>query len=261
MGDKRLFHEWYDTIFAKKDYAREVETVLQMGGVLNGSEQILELGSGTGSHTQCLASRGYSVTAVDTDEEMVAIARRKLAALPAEAASRITYHYGRVEDIPAATFDLAIALFNVVNYISDVASLESLMREVARRLKPGASFVLDAWNGRAALLDPPTSKTTVIEAGCHRIKVDLECHTDSAALRTDMTYSIEVSASDGGEPDREKFSMAHFLWPPDVVVEMAHRAGLEAKSIHPLFDTSRHASDRDWKLMFHFRKPLAMSAS
>jgi SAM-dependent methyltransferase len=51
-------------------------------GQLGPGSRILELGCGTGQATQRLAERGYYVTAIDLGENMVAVARRKLAALP-----------------------------------------------------------------------------------------------------------------------------------------------------------------------------------
>ena len=254
--NRQLFYTCYDTICAKKNYAAEVDAVLRLGWVRSVSARILELGSGTGNHTQCFAGLGHSIVGVDPDEEMLAVARAKLTLLPADTAARITYCHGQVHDLPGAPYDLAVALFNVINYIPDLASLKSLMWEVTQRLKPGASFIFDAWNGTAVLIDPPTSKIAVTEGERYRVKIDLTSRTDIIAMRTELTYSIEASENRGGRLDRGEYSFSHFLWPPDVIVEAARSAGLQAKSIHPLFDTSREATERDWKLMFHFRKPV-----
>jgi SAM-dependent methyltransferase len=250
--NRRLFYTCYDTLCANKDYAAEVDVVLRLGWNQNGVARILELGSGTGNHTQCFAARGHVIVGVDPDEEMLAIARAKHARLPADTAARISYFHGQVEDLPAATYDLATALFNVINYVPDLASLESLMRGVAQRLKPGASFIFDAWNGDAALVDPPASKVAETEDQRYRVKVNLTSRTDFIAKRTELTYFIEASESQGGGRDSGEYSMAHFLWSPGAIVEAAKSAGLEVKSVHPLFDTSRNATERDWKLMFHF---------
>jgi SAM-dependent methyltransferase len=254
-ANRTLFYTCYDTICAKKDYATEVDVVLRLGWARNVAAHILELGPGTGNHTRCFAGLGHSIVGVDPDEEMLAVARAKLLLLPEDTAARITYCHGQVHDLPAVPYDLAVALFNVINYIPDLASLQSLMREVTRRLQPGASFIFDAWNGSAALIDPPTGKIAVTEDDRYRVKVDLTSRTDTVAKRTELTYFIEAKEYQGGRHDRGEYSISHFLWSPDAIVEAARSAGLEAKSIHPLFDTSREATERDWKLMFHFRKP------
>jgi SAM-dependent methyltransferase len=253
---KRLFYSVYDTIFAKKDYLAEAHSVLGLGGIRNGPARILELGCGTGNHTRCFAELGHSIVGIDPDEEMLTIARAKLTLLPRDIAEHISYHRGQVHDLPVVTYDLATALFNVINYIPTSAALESLMREVARRLKPGAFFIFDVWNGNAALTDPPTGKTVVVETERSRVKVTLTAHTDIVAKSTELTYFIETSDLQGDRLDHGKYTVWHFLWSPDVIVEAARRAGLEAKSVHPPFDVSRTATEHDWKLMFHFRKPV-----
>jgi SAM-dependent methyltransferase len=253
---KRLFYSFYDAIFAKKDYLAETHSVLGLGGIRSGSARVLELGCGTGNHTRCFAGLGHSIVGIDPDEDMLTIARAKRTLLPTDIAEHISYHHGQVHDLPVATYDLAIALFNVINYIPTSAALESLMREVARRLKPGASFIFDVWNGNAALIDPPAEKIVVVETERSRVKVNLTARTDIVAKSTELTYFIEASELQGDRLDHGEYTVWHFLWSPNVIVEAARAAGLEAKSVHPLFDISRTATEHDWKLMFHFRKPM-----
>jgi SAM-dependent methyltransferase len=255
-ASKQLFYSVYDTIFAKKDYLAEVNSVLGLSGIRNGPARILELGCGTGNHTRCFAGAGHSVVGIDPDEEMLTIARAKLTLLPRDVAGRISYRHGHVGDVPLATYDLATALFNVINYVATRAALEALMREVARRLKPGASFIFDVWNGNAALVDPPAGKSVAVETERGCVKVELAARTDVVAKSTELTYSIEASDLRGNRLEQGEYTIWHFLWPPDVIVEAARAAGLEAKSVHPLFDVSRTANEHDWKLMFHFRKPV-----
>lgn len=255
-ASKQLFYSVYDTIFAKKDYLAEVQSVLGLGGIRNAPARILELGCGTGNHTRCFAGAGHSVVGIDPDEDMLTIARAKLTLLPNDIAARISYHHGQVHDVPLATYDLATALFNVINYVATRGALEALMREVARRLEPGASFIFDVWNGNAALVDPPGGKSVAVETDRGCVKVDLAARTDVAAKSTELTYSIEASDPRGNGVEQGKYTIWHFLWPPEVIVEAARAAGLEPKSVHPLFDVSRLATEHDWKLMFHFRKPV-----
>ncbi|HEU0084189.1 MAG TPA: class I SAM-dependent methyltransferase [Bradyrhizobium sp.] len=251
---RQLFYSVYDTLFAKKDYSAEVQSVLGLGGI-RAPARILELGCGTGNHTRCFAGAGHSVTGVDPDQEMLTIARAKLALLPGDIAGHISYHHGEVHDLPVAAYDLATALFNVINYIATRAALDALMRDVARRLKPGASFIFDVWNGNAALIDPPGGKTVSVEAGGSRVKVELAARTDVVAKTTELTYFIEASDLRGNRLEQGKYTIWHFLWPPEIIVEAARAAGLESRAVHPLFDISRTATEHDWKLMFHFRKP------
>jgi SAM-dependent methyltransferase len=108
----------------------------------------------------------------------LAVACEKRSRLPPSLTRRLGYFHGAVEDSPDEPYDLAAAMFNVVTYVPDVAALERFFGAVSRRLKPGASFVFDAWNGVAALRDPPRDRTTVVETETHRIKADLHCRVD-----------------------------------------------------------------------------------
>jgi SAM-dependent methyltransferase len=252
--NNRLFYAFYDALFAAKDYSAETDSVLELGGIGEGRARILELGCGTGNHTRCFAGLGHSIVGVDPDEEMLTIARTKLRSLPKDVAGRIDYRHGQVHDLPLTTYDLATALFNVINYIPTAAALESLMQEVARRLKPGASFIFDVWNGSAALTDPPADKVVVVQTERNRVRLNLTARTDFIAKCTELTYFLEVSELQGGRVERGESTVWHFLWSPAAIVEAAQGAGLEPKSVHPLFDRSRPATERDWKLMFHFRK-------
>src|SRR3954467_4387400 len=81
-ASKQLFYSVYDTIFAKKDYLAEVNSVLGLGGIGSGAARILEPGGGPGNHARCFAGAGPSVVGIDPDEEMLTIARAKLTLLP-----------------------------------------------------------------------------------------------------------------------------------------------------------------------------------
>ena len=250
----KLFYSHYDAMFAGKDYAGEVETVLRLGNC-RAPARILEIGSGTGNHTQALARLGHTVVAVDgVDGDMVRVARKKIAALPPQQAARIRYVHGDVQQLPLETYDLATAMFNVVTYIPDIASLESMMEAVASRLKPGASFVFDAWNGVAALRDPPVGKTMVVETKQHTLRIELTCRTDAALLRSDLCYCIEATSKEGGAPEYGKHPFIQTLWTPAVISEAAASAGLMVAALHPFNDLSRPATESDRKVLFHCRK-------
>src|SRR5262245_39132866 len=110
MSNDSLFYTYYDTIFAGKDYDREVAAVLALAWQgKKGFGRILEGGSGTGNHTQAFARLGHTVVGVDIDENIVAVARSKLLTLAPEVAARITYLCGQIEELPVGRYDFAAA--------------------------------------------------------------------------------------------------------------------------------------------------------
>lgn len=120
--------DWYDTEFQPEPLESETwEVLLRLLG--DGSGTLLDAGCGTGSYGVGLAERGWDVTGIDASEDMVRRAHAKgVHAIQADAAAL------PFED---ASFDAAISVFTH----SDVDDFPTVMREVARVIRPGAPFV------------------------------------------------------------------------------------------------------------------------
>lgn len=103
---------------------------------------ILDLATGTGTVAMLLANEGYRVTGVDYSAAMLAIARKKAAEAHLE--EQLTYLQ---QDATALTlspeFDLAISLFDSLNYILTTRGLHDAFAGVYRSLLPGGGFVFD----------------------------------------------------------------------------------------------------------------------
>jgi SAM-dependent methyltransferase len=255
-----LFHECYDRLFASKDYAAEVEFVLDLTRDQLGClpSRILEVGCGTGNHTLELARRRElaDVVAVDIDRWMVARAKAKLALHIGLAAEILCCP---VEELPVPPqrerFDLAIALFHVVTYIEEREALDRFFRSVQARLRPGAVFIFDCWNGTAALLSPPGEKNYEWRVP----GVDLKCHltsdTNRTARRTTLRYQICLREEMPARLKEEVHTLIQKLWMPEEIRQSLAGAGFQVVGCHPSFDRSRPAQDSDWKILFVVRNP------
>ncbi|WP_296599487.1 class I SAM-dependent methyltransferase [Phenylobacterium sp.] len=119
--------------------------VLQMVGVLLAETTpvdgvVLVVGAGGGLDTRALAQMeaGWRFVGVDPSAKMLDLARSVLG----EAASgRVQLIEGTVSDAPEGPFDAA-TLILVLGMIPDDGSKLTLLREIRRRLRPGAPFVL-----------------------------------------------------------------------------------------------------------------------
>ncbi|MBT9332353.1 class I SAM-dependent DNA methyltransferase [Paracidobacterium acidisoli] len=104
-------------------------------------EHILELNCGTGEDALHLASQGISVTACDTSERMLDIARQKLAGC--DASAPVTFTVLANEDLETlhlfGHFDGALSNFGGLNCSSD---LPSVARKLAAFIRPGGNFFL-----------------------------------------------------------------------------------------------------------------------
>jgi SAM-dependent methyltransferase len=106
--------------------------------------RILELGAGSGRVTIPLARAGHEVVAMDSSPAMLAKLRARVAALPAAVAKRITVVEGDLRSFEVGKkFDLAIAVFNVLEHLYTRVEVDACLRCVAAHLTPGGAFAFD----------------------------------------------------------------------------------------------------------------------
>lgn len=104
--------------------------------------ELLVVGAGSGSELLSFGTRrpGWSFLGVEPSEQMAAIVTERVDA--AGLAGRIRLHRGYASDLPpgprfdGATLDL------VLHFLPDDGAKQSLLRDIATRLRPGAPFVL-----------------------------------------------------------------------------------------------------------------------
>jgi SAM-dependent methyltransferase len=102
--------------------------------------RILEMNCGTGADAQWLASQGMQVLATDLSPRMIEVARRKLAALPENAAVQFqTLAWEGLGGLEAGPFDGMLSNFGGLNCVSD---LKAAAGALAARLRPGAVAML-----------------------------------------------------------------------------------------------------------------------
>jgi tRNA (cmo5U34)-methyltransferase len=100
--------------------------------------RVLVLGAGGGLELRALADAhpGWTFVGVDPAAAMLDEARRVLGA----DAVRVTFCEGYIDDAPAGPFDAATCLLTL--HFLDTGERTRTAREVHRRLKPGAPFVV-----------------------------------------------------------------------------------------------------------------------
>ncbi len=109
---------------------------LEQTGVLTPSAEILEIGSGTGALLHELRQRKLRAQGVELREAFIAQARAWYGDLP------ISHVTGLALPFRDRSFDVVMS-FDVFEHISDS---DAHLREVARVLKPGGSYVLQTPN-------------------------------------------------------------------------------------------------------------------
>lgn len=109
--------------------------------------RVLVVGAGTGKEILNLGERqpGWRFTGVDPSPGMLRVARGRISG--GDLSSRTELHIGFVHGLPASELYDAATLLLVMHFVPDDGGKLALLREVARRLKPGAPLVLADLHG------------------------------------------------------------------------------------------------------------------
>lgn len=248
------YHRYYDKIFAQKNYRNEAGIILKeikrRTGVSRG--RLLDIGCGTGTHDFFFAERGWEVRGIDTDRGAIEVARAK--ARNWKGSIKPRFSAIPVEKVRGeAPFELITSLFNVVNYIPDSKRLLSFFSSAESLLNKNGMFVFDAWNGVAALLDPPRQETKRIAVDGEEIVAHTVPTLDFFDQSVFMDNKIAVKAR-GEKTKRFSFSYTSFLWTPWQVKGLLELAGFNAVAVTPWMQPSKRASERNWKIMYLCQK-------
>lgn len=104
-------------------------------------KRILDLATGTGTVALLLAQEGYNVTGVDISSRMIDIARLKAAQ---HEETRVAFLCQDATQLALpGRFDVAISLFDSLNYILTAHGLQQAFAGVYRHLEPGGGFIFD----------------------------------------------------------------------------------------------------------------------
>ncbi len=138
----RLWVDYLEDLFRRHDFSPRT---------------ILDVACGTGNVSEILAKRGYEVVGADISPGMIEVARRKQWGVEYHVADMaeldLTCHpeldSGSREMLKPAQhgvrrkFDLAISLFDSLNYITDVDHVARAIKRVGEHVRDGGYFIFD----------------------------------------------------------------------------------------------------------------------
>jgi len=152
----------YNLLYSDKDYEAEcdlIDRLIQRYGNKSVSS-VVDLGCGTGNHAFPLSQRGYDVVGVERSENMLALARQRLAAHPNN--SRIAFHQADIRNAQIGrTFDSALMMFAVLGYQIENDDVLSTLKTARAHLRAGGLLIFDVWYGPAVLHQKPSDRVKV----------------------------------------------------------------------------------------------------
>lgn len=240
------YSRYYDLLYRDKDYAAEVEYIVSLltrHGI--SGREVLEFGSGTGSHGRLLAARGYNVTGIERSPEMVSQAH-PFPGFTCQLGDICRIHLGR-------KFNAVLSLFHVVSYQTTNSAVQNLFARAAEHLVDGGLFLFDVWYSPAVYAQRPAVRIKRLAEDGLEITRVAEPQMYPNENRVDVTYSIFAIESAKGlvHTLSEIHPMRHFSLPE--LDLYAATAGFE-RVCAEAFLTGAPPSEESWGLCLVLRK-------
>jgi SAM-dependent methyltransferase len=151
------YSEYYDLLYADKDYVAEVAFVRDIiQRHKPNARSILDLGCGSARHAVEFARAGLMVTGVERSSDMIARAKDRIGRLSPDLCGLLTLVEGDATNYAATTrYDVVVSLFHVVSYQTSNNALAGIFRCARLALSASGIFVFDFWYGPAVLTKQP----------------------------------------------------------------------------------------------------------
>ncbi|MEX2659852.1 MAG: class I SAM-dependent methyltransferase [Acidimicrobiales bacterium] len=220
-----VYDEWYG-------HVSDVDATVDVIAGLADGGPVLELGVGTGRLAIPLAARGLEVHGIDASPAMVERLRSK----PGGDAVHVT-----TGDFADATvevpdgFAVALVAFNTLFNLATADAQKRCFASVARRLRPGGTFVVEAF--------VPDPEAVPSGGGLTTSSVTVERVVLQATMADPTAQTISgstISITDAGI----RLRPWHIRWAtPGELDEMANAAGLVRRERWGGWDRSPHVAD------------------
>lgn len=136
---------------------KETKELLELVQVEPGA-RILDVGCGDGRHVEALHKLGYSVVGTEISRGLLSQARAR-----SEAGPGLFELMDARKELPAAPFDLAICLYDVLGSSVTQGDDRLILLNIARALRPGGYLVASVMNAATTLPRlPPNHRPTTI---------------------------------------------------------------------------------------------------
>jgi predicted TPR repeat methyltransferase len=248
MTNFKQYSKYYDLLYNDKNYKEESEYIIRKIKYFSPeATQILELGSGSGSHAHFFCANGFEVTGIERSHEMVNMAKSKnIVGFNPIIGDITSYHLPQ-------QFDVALSLFHVISYLSENDSLIDCFKATHKQLNTNGIFMFDIWYSPAVYHQKPETRIKRLEND--EIEVIRIAESKIASHQNTVEVNFEViikeKATHFTENINEKHLMRHFSVPE--IKMLAAFTGFEVLLIEE-FLTEKAPSEDTWGVFFILKK-------
>ena len=195
----KLFLDWQA---ATKEQAEILDKLFRTCG-FDQSAKILDCACGIGTQSIGLANLGYSLTSSDiSDAELAEAAQRANE-------NKVDIHFAHadftvLEEVFSEQFDIVIAMDNPLAHMLTRADMESAIRSITGRIKPGGLFVSSFRDYDALPADKPTYSPPYI----HKTQKGQRVSFQTWDWQDDIYHLTQYIIDDQGVPTVSKFGCA-----------------------------------------------------
>jgi SAM-dependent methyltransferase len=245
------YAQYYDLLYADKDYIGEAQYVLSLlQNYRPAAKSVLDLGCGTGKHAAALACSGYTVHGVDYSADMIAEADRYLQILPHDQVERLCFTHADIREFRVnKRFDAVISLFHVISYLCGNEDVLKAFTTARKHLENDGLFIFDCWYGPAVLTDRPAERTKHFQNARHHIKRDASptLYPNENLVGINYTFSVTNNSGQALEQFSETHRMRYFFKPEMEI--MLSAAGLQMLTCFRWLTTKQPGFD-SWNVVF-----------
>lgn len=245
MYEKKLA-EYYDILFSNKNYKEECSFIINQS---KNHGRLLDIGCGTLNHSLILSDVFSTVVGIDLSEEMLDVARQKN---NKKNISLLNYSLDKCNF--ENKFDCIISMFNVINHIHDLKTLQEFFSSISSNLDEDGTFIFDCWNSIACVLDKPKAVSQKqVKNIYHTLISKTETETDLFNSISTMKTTVEIF-DDVSMIDSFVYNLEQRLWTPNLLNQLLISNGFNHVLVVPYFDASKKAAENDYRITFICKK-------
>ncbi len=195
----------------EKDMRNEKSTVNEKDEKIKETQvQLLDVGCGTGSYALALAERGYQVTGIDLDPEMIGMARDKLNNINEERNKKLPVKFQEIgmldikRNFSPGSFDGIYIIGNVLVHLDNSKQIADFLKGAAELLRPQGRLFIQIVNYERILSKGLKGLPTIYSSdGNLRFERDYEYREEKEVIYFKTALIAEENRSKG-EHQREK---------------------------------------------------------